>query len=254
MDYISENSRIWDDKSDNNNKWSLPVSSEVTERARRGEWSIVLTPTKPVPRGWFPDGLTGKKVLCLAGGGGQQGPVLAAAGADVTVFDNSRSQLGKDELVARRDGLGITTVQGNMQDLSVFSDGSFDLIVHPWSNGFIDDILPVWRECARVLRTGGLLLSGFGNPVEYIFNAEKLERGEFSVENRIPYADIEHLDDPFIRKLTAEDGYIWSHTLEEQIQGQIDAGFAIVGFYEDTGGTALDGYISTSIATKAVKL
>ena len=122
MNYIEENSRIWDDKSNNNNKWSVPVSGEVIERARRGDWSIVLTPAKPVPRGWFPDDLTGKKVLCLAGGGGQQGPVLAAAGADVTVFDNSPAQLGKDEFVARRDGLEIVTVQGTMQDLSVFED------------------------------------------------------------------------------------------------------------------------------------
>jgi len=30
---------------------------------------------------------------CLASGGGQQGPVLAAAGAHVTVFDNSPRQL-----------------------------------------------------------------------------------------------------------------------------------------------------------------
>ena len=50
------------------------------------------------------------------------------------------------------------------------------------------------------------------------------------------------------------DGYAWSHTLEEQLQGQISAGFAIVGFYEDRGGTALDQYMSGSMATKAVKL
>ena len=115
-------------------------------------------------------------------------------------------------------------------------------------------ILPVWKECARVLKKNGLLLAGFGNPVEYIFNAGKLEQGIFEVENTIPYADIEHMDDPDTRAIVEAGGYLWSHTLEEQIQGQIDAGFAIIGFYEDIGGTALDHYISTSIATKAIKL
>jgi 2-polyprenyl-3-methyl-5-hydroxy-6-metoxy-1,4-benzoquinol methylase len=70
-------------------------------------------------------------VLCLASGGGQQGPILAAAGARVTVFDNSPQQLAQDRFVARREGLTLETVEGDMRDLSVFADVSFDLIVHP---------------------------------------------------------------------------------------------------------------------------
>lgn len=254
MKYIDENAKIWDKRSENEDKWSVAVSSETVAKAKEGVWSIVLTPTKPVPANWFPDTLVGKKVLCLASGGGQQGPVLAAAGAEVTVFDNSRVQLEKDEFVAARDQLEIKTVQGNMQDLSVFADESFDCIIHPWSNGYVDDVRPVWRECARVLKKNGLLLSGFGNPVEYIFDAAKIERGILEVKNQIPYADIDHMDDPEIRAIAETDGYIWSHTLEDQIQGQIEAGFAIIGFYEDKGGTVLDQYMNSSIATKAIKL
>lgn len=252
--FLDENSRIWDERSENNDKWSQPVDSETIERARKGEWTIVLTPRKSIPKAWFPDELAGKKVLCLAGGGGQQGPILAAAGAEVTVFDNSKKQLEKDEFVAQRDHLMIKTVQGNMQDLSAFSDASFDLIVHPWSNGYIDNVLPVWKECSRVLKKGGLLLAGFGNPIEGIFNVGKLEQGIMEVTNKIPYADIEHMYDFETKKIVDESGYIWCHTLEDQIQGQIAAGFAIVGFYEDTAGTVLDQYINSSIATKAIKL
>ena len=253
MTYIEENSKIWDKRSENNDIWSVPVTSEMINQAREGVWSIVLTPEKPVPSHWFPDTLKNKKILCLASGGGQQGPILAAAGADVTVFDNSKKQLEKDEFVAQRDNLRIKTVQGNMQDLSVFEDESFDCIVHPWSNGFIDDVRPVWKECARVLKKNGWLLSGFGNPVSCIFDVGKFEKGIFEVANSIPYADIEHLDDPEIKAIAEEDGYLWSHTLEDQIQGQIEAGFAIVGFYEDIGGCALDKYMKSSIATKAIK-
>ncbi len=253
MSYIEENSKIWDKRVEKNDKWSVPVSSEIISQARKGTWSIVLTPIKPVPKDWFPDSLAGKKILCLASGGGQQGPVLAALGADVTVFDNSKKQLEKDEFVAARDNLKIKTVQGNMQDLSVFEDESFDCIIHPWSNGYVNDVRPVWKECARVLKKNGLLLAGFGNPIEYIFNVGKLEKGILSVENTIPYADIEHMDDPETRTVVEEDGYIWSHTLEDQIQGQIEVGFAIIGFYEDTGWSVLNKYINSSIATKAIK-
>ena len=252
--YIEENSRIWDERSENNDTWSIPVTSEMVKLAREGSWSIVLTPTKPVPANWFPDKLEGKKILCLASGGGQQGPILAATGADVTVFDNSIKQLEKDVFVAQRDNLKIKTVQGNMQDLSMFEDEYFDCIVHPWSNGYIDNVLPVWRECARILKKNGLLLAGFGNPIEYIFDVGKLEKGILEVANTIPYADIDHMDDPETRKVVESEGYLWGHTLEDQIQGQIDAGFAIIGFYEDIGGTALDKFINASIATKAIKL
>lgn len=254
MIYIEENSKIWDNHSENNDKWSVPVTSEIISQARKGIWSIVLTPAKPVPKDWFPDRLEDKKVLCLAGGGGQQGPIIAALGADVTVFDNSKKQLEKDEFVAQRDKLRIKTVQGNMQDLSVFEDDCFDCIIHPWSNGYVNDVRPVWKECARILKKNGLLLAGFGNPIEYIFDVGSLANGILCVKNPIPYADIDHMDAPEIREVVEEDGYIWGHTLEDQIQGQIEAGFAIIGFYEDSGGSVLDQYINSSMATKAIKL
>lgn len=254
MSYVEENSKIWDERSENNDTWSVPVTKEMIQNAKEGNWSIVLTPTKPVPKEWFPENLKDKKILCLASGGGQQGPILAATGADVTVFDNSTKQLEKDNFVAQRDNLKIKTVQGNMQDLSAFKDETFDCIVHPWSNGYIDNVLPVWKECARVLKKNGLLLSGFGNPIEYIFDSGKIDQGILEVKNSVPYADIDHLDDPEIKRIVESGGYIWSHTLEDQIQGQIAAGFAIIGFYEDIGGTVLDNYINSSIATKAIKL
>src|SRR5690348_12552434 len=70
-----------------------------------GDWSIVLIGREPVDRSWLPTDLTGKDVLCLASGGGQQGPILAAARTRVTVFDDSPRQLGRDQMVAARGGL-----------------------------------------------------------------------------------------------------------------------------------------------------
>src|SRR3954469_9047851 len=182
MDIVAHNSAAWDRAVAGGNEWPRPAGPDVIGRARAGDWSVVLIGYEPVPRDWFPAALAGTAVLCLASGGGQQGPVLAAAGADVTVFDNSPRQLARDEEVAPRDSLAVRTVLGDMRDLSAFAAASFDLVFNPVSNTFCPDLAPVWRECFRVLRPGGLLLTGFTNPDLYIFDAEGLEaRAEFAV-------------------------------------------------------------------------
>jgi len=157
MDIRAYNREAWNRQVEEGNEWTLPVSSEVIAAARKGQWQIVLTPIKPVPQAWFPK-LAGLDTLCLASAGGQQAPVLAAAGGKVTVLDNSPRQLAQDRFVAERDGLSIITVEGDMRDLSMFSDQSFGLIFHPVSNLFVPDIRPVWRETFRVLRREGVLL------------------------------------------------------------------------------------------------
>jgi SAM-dependent methyltransferase len=253
MDVRAYNRDAWDRQVAANNRWTIPVGPEVVAAARRGEWSVVLTPTKPVPRSWFPP-LVGCDVLCLASGGGQQGPVLAAAGANVTAFDNSPAQLARDREVAEREGLAVTTVEGDMRDLSAFPAGAFDLIFHPCSNAFVPDVRPVWRECARVLRPGGVLLTGFTNPVLYLFDDEPMERGEFVVRHRLPYSDLTHLTDAERRRYTDKgEPLCFGHTLADQIGGQLDAGLQLTGFYED-GGEAwkLTAYLPCFIATRAV--
>jgi SAM-dependent methyltransferase len=234
--------------------WTRPVSSDEVAAARQGTWQVVLTPTKLVPKDWFGP-LEDRDVLCLASGGGQQGPILAAAGARVTVLDNSPRQLGQDRMVAERDGLEIRLVEGSMMDLSVFPDESFDLIFHPVSNGFVPDVRPVWREAFRVLRHGGVLLAGVANPLMYMFDMEKLDRGELEVRWSIPYSDLESLTETQFKEYE-EKGFPleWSHTLQDQIGGQIDAGFLLAGFYEDIDpGDALEKFIPTFIATRAIK-
>lgn len=248
------NSAAWDKAVERQSQWTIPVEPEVVAAARRGEWQIVLTPTRPVPRSWFGP-LAGTRVLCLASGGGQQGPILAAAGAQVTVFDNSPQQLAQDRYVARREGLDLVTVQGDMRDLSALSDGSFDLIVHPVSNLFVPDVRPVWREAYRVLRSGGHLLAGFCNPIMYLFDQELADEGVLQVRHKLPYSDLTSLTDAE-RAAYLDDmqPLEFGHTLEDQIGGQVDAGFAITGFYEDVWpGIVLNEYTPTYIATRAIK-
>ncbi len=79
-----------------------------------------------------------------------------------------------DEDVARakkgdRNELNIRIEQGDMSDLSRFSDASFDIIFDPVSNPYVADIHAVWRECSRVLQQGGHLIAGSINPLNYLF-------------------------------------------------------------------------------------
>jgi SAM-dependent methyltransferase len=179
MNTEEHNSRAWNQLVCNMDSFTLPVSSAQIESARQGDWQIFLSPTRPVPRAWFVD-LPGKHVLCLAAGGGQQAPILAAAGANVTVFDLSPGQLAQDRFVADRDHLEINTVLGNMADLSTFQDECFDLIVNPVSNLFVENVWPVWLEAYRVLRPGGELLAGFMNPVFYLFDRRSMDDRQHS--------------------------------------------------------------------------
>lgn len=258
-DIRTHNREAWNRQVEKGNRWTVPVDHETVEAAREGRWEILLTPTKPVPRAWFGT-LEGRHVLCLASGGGQQGPILAAAGAQVTVLDNSPQQLARDRAVAEREGLEIRTVEGDMADLSAFEDASFDLIVHPVSNVFAPEVRPVWREAYRVLRERGALLAGIAQPALYLFDYEVVDRtGELTVTHSLPYADSESLSSE-ARKRYEEEGHPleFSHTLEDQIGGQVDAGFALVGFYEDVDPNAdwdpLGKYMSTYFATRSVKL
>jgi SAM-dependent methyltransferase len=254
MDILSYNREAWTKEVAEGNKWTLPVDPGVVAAARRGDWSLLLTPTKPVPGDWFGP-VAGKRVLCLASGGGQQGPILAAAGAKVTVFDNCPAQLDRDREVAAREGLDIQIEQGDMRDLGRFADASFDLIFHPVSNIFVDDVKPVWKECFRVLAQDGVLLAGFVNPLLYIFDLEAYDdRGAVEVRYKIPYSDLDQLPrEVLAKRLAAKDALEWGHSLSDLLGGQIDSGFSIEGFYEDNSGRGdiLDPYIDCFIATKA---
>ena len=255
MDVLLYNRDAWDKEVGNQNVWTVPVDSDRVMRARQGEWSVVLTPRRPVPREWFPD-LEGATVLCLASGGGQQGPLLAAAGARVVVFDNSARQLGQDRLVAERDGLDIETIQGDMADLSCFGDEGFDLVFHPCSNCFSETIRPVWCECFRVLRPGGTLLAGFANPLLFCFDREKEAHGVLELKYPVPYSDVTSLrDDERARLLEPGEPLCFGHSLEDQIGGQLEAGFVLTALYEDVHleGDMTAPYFPGFLATRALR-
>jgi SAM-dependent methyltransferase len=255
VDLLQYNQEAWDRKVAQQNEWTRPVCSERIAAAREGRFDVVLTPLLPVPKSWLGE-IRGKDVLCLACGGGQQGPILAAAGAKVTVFDLSESQLGQDRAVAGRENLYMQFEQGDMRDLSRFDEASFDLVFHPVSNCFIPNVQPVWDESYRVLRPGGELLAGFANPVVFLVDIDDVEKDPPPITHSLPYSDSEALSTERLTKIK-EDGepLEFGHTLDTQIGGQLKAGFLLKGFFEDKDTySKLTKYISTYLATRAVKL
>lgn len=229
-------------------EWGTPVTHKQFLAAQAGDWSIVLTPTKPVPRDWFPD-LKGKKLLGLACGGGQQMPMFAAAGAVCTVLDYSERQLESERMVAEREGYEIEIVRADMTKPLPFSDESFDIIVHPVSNCYIHEVEPVWRECYRVLKPGGVLLAGMDNGINYIFDDT-----ETTLAHSLPF---DPLSDPSLMEelQKTNDGVQFSHTFEEQVGGQLKAGLVLTHLFEDVNGAGKlhEMNIPTFLATRAIK-
>jgi SAM-dependent methyltransferase len=259
VDVPTHNRAAWNKESNSgSSRWCQPVNAKEISAAREGNWKVILTPNKSVPREWFGE-IKGKKVLCLASGGGQQAPILAAAGADVTSFDNSDEQLAKDRFVAERDSLPLKTVLGDMANLSVFSDESFDVVFHPVSNVYVENLKPVWEECFRVLKWNGRLLSGFFNPAHFLFDHDEAAKtGVLTVKYPLPYSDLKSLPQEKLEMITKEGlPYQFGHTLEDQIRGQLAAGFVICDLYEDgwdDNATPLNRFMPMYISTLAKKI
>ncbi len=249
MNYQDINAATIDQWNKEGWEWGKPIEHETYVKALNGEWDVVLTPTKQVPHAWFGE-LKGKKLLGLASGGGQQMPIFAALGADCTVLDYSISQLASEKMVAEREGYEITIIRADMTKPLPFADESFDIIFHPVSNCYVKEVKPIWKECYRILKKGGLLIAGMDNGINYIFDEEE----EKTVCNTLPFDPLSNPDQMEQLQRT-NSGVQFSHTIEEQVGGQLEAGFMLTHLYEDTNGAGNlhEHGIPTFVATRAVK-
>lgn len=229
-------------------EWGKPIDHETYVKAARGEWDIYLTPTKTVPHAWF-GGLSGKKILGLASGGGQQMPVFAALGAQCTVLDYAQVQCDSERMVAEREGYSIEILRADMTKPLPFEDETFDLIFHPVSNCYVEEVEGIFRECYRVLKKGGVFLGGYDTGINYVFDEE-----EAQLKYALPFNP---LKDPKLYEESVKNnwGIQFSHTLNEQIGGQLKAGFILTDLYEDTNGYGRlhELNIPSFVATRCVK-
>lgn len=257
MKYTEFNSKAWDSIVAEGCEWTKPISHEDYIKNINGTLKIYLTPSKPIPEKWWPDSIKNLKILCLACGGGQQTPILAGRGANCICFDNSANQLKQDQFVIDRESINYKLIKGDMTENFPFEDNYFDIIVYGFSNIYIKDIHHVWLECNRVLKKGGSLFSGLDNGINFLFkNQSKLP---LIVENKLPYNSLESQ-----KSIEGYNGYNnnelirFSHTIEEQIGGQLRAGFELIDLFEDrdtdeTEGFLIKNYIPQYLTTWSIK-
>lgn len=249
MSYQDINAKTIDSWVKNGWEWGKPIDHSTYEAAQNGVWNVKLTPTKYVPHEWFGN-LKGKKILGLASGGGQQMPIFAALGAVCTVLDYSEEQINSERIVAKREQYNIEIIRGDMTKELPFENESFDIIFHPVANCYVEEVKPIWQECYRVLKRPGILLAGMDNGINFLFAGDD----ETEVVNSFPYNPLKNAEQ--MKQLEQDnDGVQFSHTLDEQIGGQLEAGFCLTDLYEDTNG---DGRlhqmnIPCFIATRSVK-
>lgn len=246
--YTEVNSKVFDKWVEEGWEWGQPISHEDFERAKNKDWYVLLTPTKPVPKEWFNE-LKNAEILGLASGGGQQMPIFTALGARCTVLDYSEKQLLSEKEVARRENYEIKTVRADMTKPLPFEDESFDLIFHPVSNCYVEEVAPIWKECYRLLKKDGILMAGLDNGMNFVFDDE-----ETMLTYKLPFNPLKNKEQ-YENSINNDWGIQFSHTIEEQIDGQLRAGFILTNIYQDTNGTGRlhELNVPTFYATRAIK-
>ncbi|MGR7916014.1 class I SAM-dependent methyltransferase [Finegoldia sp. P1-F-LS] len=229
-------------------EWAKSISHEEYIDAKNGNWNVLLTPTVPVPHEWIGN-IKDKKILGLASGGGQQMPIFNALGAKCSVIDYSSKQIESEYKVAKREGYTIEAIEGDMSKKLPFNDETFDIVFHPVSNCYVEDVRHIFNEAYRVLKKGGTFLAGLNNEINYI-----VDQNEKEIVWKMPFNP---LNDEKAKEFMVKEnaGMQFSHNMTEQIGGQLKAGFTLVDIYEDTNGFGRlhELNIKTYIATKSIK-
>lgn len=229
-------------------EWGKSISHEEYNDAKNGNWNVLLTPTVPVPHEWIGN-IKDKKIMGLASGGGQQMPIFNALGAKCSVIDYSSKQIESENKVAKREGYTIEAIEGDMSKKLPFNDETFDIVFHPVSNCYVEDVQHIFNEVYRVLKKGGIFLAGLNNEINYI-----VDQNEKEIVWKMPFNPLK--DEKAKEFMVKENaGMQFSHNMTEQIGGQLKAGFTLVDIYEDTNGFGRlhELNIKTYIATKSIK-
>lgn len=222
MDIFEQVEKNIDNLVINNADWTASAAKDELDAARQGH-PVLHFYDREVPKEWLSD-IKGKKVLCLAGAGGLQAPILACAGAEVTVIDISDKMLDKDRELAATEKLAIDIVKGNICDLSVFADNTFDLVLNPPSLMYIPDLSVVFKEVYRVMKKEGEFIIMAPNPINYVCDwIDDENGGYYKAVHKMPWCSIDYDDSGWIE---------YGHTMEEYLGGLIRSGFVINGYME----------------------
>jgi SAM-dependent methyltransferase len=194
--------------------------------------------------------LSGKRVLCLAGAGGQQSAAFAMLGAEVTVHDLSDEMLARDREALDHFSLTGLLNQGDMRDLSMYGQGEFDLVWHGHSINFVPDPRRVFAEVARVLAGGGLYRLSFHAPLAHGCDCETWTGAGYLLTSPCVDGPVALEDECW--QVPDKDGTTrhvpgpaeFRHTWPTLLNGLIGAGLGILGCWEGDGSGVHAGDLS----------
>lgn len=231
MSSTIHNQQAWDAMARQGHRFCRPATPD--------ELAAPLTTVDPA--GWLGGDIRGWRVLCLAAGGGRQGPLYAAAGGQVTVVDLSGQQLAIDREVAHRHDLTLQTVQTPMNQLSMFDAAQFDLVVHPVSTCYVSQPQAVFDEVARVTRPGGIYISQHKSPQNMQASLQPNRQGQYVILRAASELATDGGPPQAGRRLREPSTVEYVHSLESLVGGICAAGFTVAALVEPAHGDPLAG-------------
>lgn len=246
--YVDYNAFIFENwKEEYDFCWMKPITHADFLKVKDGENLLTVTPNKKVPFEWYKN-CKNKKVLGLAAGGGQQMPIFAALGANCTLIDASKSQIENDLSISIRENYDINLINGDISQRLPFDDESFDIVINPISNHYIENIYPMFKEIYRVLKHGGLFILGFETEIFWTVNLDTNK-----LEKKLPINPLKNKE-LYKKVKKSKNAFQFSHTTTEQIGGQLNVGFRLIDIYDDIeDGIFSELNIPTFMATLSIK-
>ena len=213
------NRRAWDARVQRQDRFTKPAADED-----------FVDPLGTVDGlGWLEGDIRGKRLLCLAAGGGRQSVLYAAAGAEVTVVDISAAMLELDRQVAGDRGFHIRTVEASMDQLQALDTGEFDVVIQPVSTCYVPRIDLVYQEVARVTRIGGIYISQHKQPTSLQADVRVARRGYELIE---PYYRENPLPDVQGSRHREEGTLEYLHRWEQLVGFLCRSGFVLEDLVE----------------------
>jgi len=108
--------------------------------------------------------VTGKRVIEIGCGGGQNAIALAKWGATCVGVDLSPAQIAHARRLALENGVDVQFVESMAEDLSGFPDGHFDITLSSYAFDYVTDLRRAYDEAWRVLKPGGLFVFCLSHP------------------------------------------------------------------------------------------
>lgn len=102
--------------------------------------------------------LAGKRVLDVGCGGGILTETIARQGARIVGLDASGPLIRTARRHAEQSGLDIRYLPGEIEKVKEFTDEKFDVILAMELIEHVPDYPSVIRECASLLKTGGIII------------------------------------------------------------------------------------------------